>query len=310
MTGGGRSMRGRARRIAADRGRTLVLAIVVTACGAHGARAARGADDEVVVAAPSYARAQYVAWRTGHASLALASHHACGWDQRTRLLPDGSTEVTVVVDPSASLGTAPWPRHAPLPTSVAPWLPSSLAPPEIRELAEEIVHGALTQAEVSARILTWVSVNVHHAEDPGHDDPIPALTSGSGSCIARSLLSVALLRAAGLPARTLHGLLVHEGSGGEPGAVELHRFVETWIDGAGWVPSDPGESVHVVDTRHVVISDDALPYDPETQRGLTLRRQGALEPLALASRPVHAAARPLVVRRAELAEPRAQGMTP
>ena len=130
----------------------------------------------------------------------------------------------------------------------------------------------------SSAILQWVTLNVEHRDIPPHDDSAPAtLESRVGSCVGRSELAVALLRTAGLPARTLHGLVVLPRKGIGETSFTLHRFVETWIDGLGWVPSDPGESVHVVDPAHVILAFDDAPYDPDSQRDLRVAFAAPLE---------------------------------
>jgi transglutaminase-like putative cysteine protease len=213
--------------------------------------------------------------------------------------------VTVVVRPLVR-GDSPYPR-APRgddPLADALGRPGD-QPAAVRRLAEELVHGRTDQVDASAAMLKWIALNVSHADEPPHDDSAAAtLESRVGSCVGRSVLAVALHRAAGLPARTVHGLVVAPRH--EPGPVGfmLHRFVETWIDGVGWVPSDPGDSVHVVDPLHVLIALDEEPYDPESQRDLGVVLAERLEPLAVDSA-IPAGARRLVHARwmGALAEP-------
>jgi len=202
-----------------------------------------------------------------------------GWSQRARLLPDGATEITVVSLPRGSAPPASAafrPAEASLTLDGADALPSA-----VRHLAQEIALDARGDAwNASERIITWVSLNVRHEDDPGHGDTaLEALESRRASCVGRSLLASDLLRAAGIPARTIHGLLAEQGDG-RP--FVLHRFVEGWIDGIGWVPSDPGESVHLVDARHVFVASEDASYDPESQRGLSFRI-GERQALPLAS---------------------------
>jgi hypothetical protein len=163
----------------------------------------------------------------------------------------------------------------------APWAAStadgSLAVSEdVAAMARELAGGIGDQAQRSERVLTWVSRQIGHADDPGHDEsPEATLASRRGSCVGRSGLAVAMLRAANVPARSVHGLLLPPGA--PPGSVlgsasfVLHRWVESHVEGVGWLPSDPGASVHVVDARHVFLALDDEPYDPEAQRELVLR---------------------------------------
>jgi hypothetical protein len=166
-------------------------------------------------------------------------------------------------------------------------------PAQIRHVAEELALDHADQMAASGAILQWVALNVEHRDLPPHDDSaLATLESGLGSCVGRSELAVALLQSAGLPARTVHGLLVLPRSGVGPTGFTLHRFVETWIDGLGWVPSDPGESVHVVDPAHIIIAFDDVPYEPDSQRDLSVTLVEGLD----WTRPPSNHARPLLMR--------------
>jgi transglutaminase-like putative cysteine protease len=221
--------------------------------------------------------ARYVLVRSGDAGLAVPQHHVVGYDQRARRLPDGRTEVAVAVRPGPLRSRSPWPRP-PGDGATAASLSRAeplAAPDDVGTLAEELAHGARTQMEVSERILTWVALNVEHADAPGHDESAAAtLASRAATCVGRSLLAADLLRAAGIPARTIHAVRVppDAGRGAVLGSAEfvLHRTVETWIDDLGWVPSDPGASVHVVDARLLVLGTDDEEHDAERERDLLL----------------------------------------
>ena len=217
-----------------------------------------GAPRVAVPAEASPSRARYVVSRAdSDRGLALPSHEAHGFSQRARLLADGSTEITVV---SLPRGARPLRRP-----DLRPAVRGDVHP-DVKLLAEELALDAADPWDASERILAWVSLNVRHEDEPSHDETAElTLQARTGSCVGRSLLAADLLRAAGIPARTVHGLLAEPGA--DPPFV-LHRFVESWIDGIGWVPSDPGESIHVVDARHVFIATDDAEYDPESQRSL------------------------------------------
>lgn len=243
-----------------------------------------------VAATVAPSRARYVLQREPHVrGLALPSHEAAGWRQRARLLPTGATELTIVSTPTAlSIGRDPSDRP---PEGQRLLDRAGAVAPEVRLLAQELAAGARDPWEISERVVTWVSLNVRHDADPRDEETAAAaLGRRRASCVGRSRLAADLLVASGIPARTIHGALATEGGAG----LTLHRFLETWIDGTGWVPSDPGESIHAVDARHIFIATDSERYDPESQRGLTLK---AAEPLRrpLAGEAVEATLRPLVV---------------
>jgi transglutaminase-like putative cysteine protease len=250
------------------------------------------------------ARATYVLSRPD-GRVAIRPHRVSGYLQRVRLLPDGRAEATVLVEPAPLRLGAPWPADpARWPPGIERWSRHDLESsptPVVEALGRRLAEGSRTELEAADRILTWVSQNVRPVDEPSHDDSAAAaLGTGEASCVGRSRLSAALLRAAGLPARTVHGLLVPRGvdRGAPLGSAEfaLHRFVEVWIGGAGWLPSDPGESLHVVDTRHLVLAVDDESYDPEEQRRLRVTLSSA--PGALRLLEPARAQEALLVRRA------------
>ena len=106
-------------------------------------------------------------------------------------------------------------------------------------------------AAISARVhehvtympgATGVRTNAQEAWDKGH-----------GVCQDMAQLTVALMRAAGLPARYVSGYL-HPDPKAEPGSTAIgqsHAWVEYWA--GGWTPLDP-TSLAPVGERHVVVA--------------------------------------------------------
>lgn len=252
---------------------------------------------------PEPARATYAVSRLGRPGPALRPHRAAGFVQRVQLRSDGRSEVTVYVEPSALVLPAPWPPDANAwPAGVARRArhdEESAPTPLVEAFGRDLAEGARTELEAAERILGWVSREIRPLDEPGHDDSAAAaFGTGRASCVGRSRLAAALLRSAGLPARTVHGLVVPRRlSRNQPaGSAEfrLHRWVEVWLSGAGWVPSDPGESLFLVDTRHLVLAVDDSGYDPEQQRDLVVTLVSSPGPLVLAQ---PAGEGPLLVRR-------------
>ncbi len=80
-----------------------------------------------------------------------------------------------------------------------------------------------------------------------------AWDKGKGVCQDMAQIAVALLRAAGLPARYVSGYL-HPDPGAEPGSTAVgqsHAWVEYWA--GSWTPLDP-TSLAPVGERHVVVA--------------------------------------------------------
>jgi transglutaminase-like putative cysteine protease len=109
-------------------------------------------------------------------------------------------------------------------------------------------------AEAADEIVTWVRDRVSYV--PGstgvQTSAQEAWDAGQGVCQDMAHISVALLRAAGLPARYVSGYL-HPDPGAEPGravAGQSHAWAEYWT--GQWVACDPTNLAPVAE-RHVVL---------------------------------------------------------
>ncbi len=163
-------------------------------------------------------------------------------------------------------------------TSVAPPTPEPLPWPELREAAADSyvleflagtrrttmdadVGAAVTgrvagadPAEAASEIIAWVREQVSYV--PGstgvQTSAQEAWDAGQGVCQDMAHITVALLRAAGLPARYVSGYL-HPVPKAEPGravAGQSHAWAEYWT--GDWVACDPTNNA-AVGERHVVI---------------------------------------------------------
>jgi transglutaminase-like putative cysteine protease len=132
--------------------------------------------------------------------------------------------------------------------------PLTTVTPELAAVVTDAVRGADpagTATEISSRVraqvaymagATGVRTNAQQAWD-----------QGQGVCQDMAHVTVALLRAAGLPARYVSGYL-HADPSAEPGqsAVgESHAWVEYWA--GSWLPVDPTSGAPVRE-RHVVVA--------------------------------------------------------
>jgi transglutaminase-like putative cysteine protease len=109
------------------------------------------------------------------------------------------------------------------------------------EAAEQIAAGVRTQVAYMAGS-TGVRTNAQEAWD-----------QGQGVCQDMAHVTVALLRAAGLPARYVSGYL-HADPEAKPGETvvgESHAWVEYWA--GSWLPLDPTSGAAVRE-RHVVVA--------------------------------------------------------
>lgn len=127
--------------------------------------------------------------------------------------------------------------------------PSSVVVPASFVLPSELasLRGAGVDGwQVMVRVAEYVSVRiVMDEEDEGAQDAPSALARGRARCSGRANAAVGLLRAFGVPARVVHGIVVGDRS------VRWHRWGEAWLGIFGWVPFDPGVAVGALSVRYV-----------------------------------------------------------
>ena len=197
--------------------------------------------------------------------------------------PDGRTLLaTVEVDGSPVRDVAPYPVDPrALPAEARGLLSEPLpADDELESLSRMLLRGATTELEAVERVVAWVSKRIRY-EAPGliAESAASTLRSRRGSCVGRSLLAADLLRRGGVPARQVTGVLTaREPDELTEGSRELfnegisgvrHRWIEVFVPGHGWVPSDPGGLANTVTARHL-----ALPGAPPEGFGLTVLSRG------------------------------------
>lgn len=163
------------------------------------------------------------------------------------------------------------PAPGSIPPDAVPYLESVGERAELAERCRALTSGCRTQVEAVRRIICWVSSAIDYRDGPDVPvDPRDVLRQGSANCVGAAELAVALLREAGIPARGVRGFLVpaetgtaapaggmkREQSLGEEG---LHRWIEVYYPGAGWVFSDPFRSVDYVGPRYLVFDVEQPP---------------------------------------------------
>ena len=161
---------------------------------------------------------------------------------------DGSLELSVRVSGAPLSSRAPYPTGTPRDTS----LPGS---PERDAYARSLVEGATTVR--------------YDADRSRKQDPASVYASRRAHCVGFAELAVDLLRRAGIPARTVQGILRTksdaDGYDSHIGGV-YHRWIEIYYADLGFVFSDPSSSINGVDSRYIPFGRREL----ERPRGLTL----------------------------------------
>jgi len=175
-------------------------------------------------------------------------------------------------------------KMSPLKTRVAYPIPAAAIPEAIKlylmaerdrqstdasivNLARQVTQGNQYAHEAANSILSWIADNLtFDASLTTPSDALSALKLRKAYCVGYSNLAVAMLRAAGIPARIAHGYLppgyewgftknywgVKVNDGG------FHAYIEIFYPDTGWVFSDAEHSHHFVDPFHIILRLDGM----------------------------------------------------
>jgi transglutaminase-like putative cysteine protease len=166
-----------------------------------------------------------------------------------------SVELRVRVSDSPLASAAPFP---PL-SRVEPAPPAA---PDRDAFARRLAAGSLRQSDAVRRILLGLVSRISYDPDRlRRQDPAAVFASGRAYCVGFAELAVDLLRRAGIPARTVQGILrTDPGADGYEATIggAYHRWIEVFYPDRGYVFSDPCSSVNGVDARYIPFSRRAL----------------------------------------------------
>lgn len=115
-------------------------------------------------------------------------------------------------------------------------LPHIRFTPYLRALTEQLVCGALTQAEKAKRIYDYITLNVHYRYMPAYfvleDIAENCARSRRGDCGVQALTFITMCRIAGIPAAWQSGLSVSAERAG------CHDWAMFYLEEAGWLYAD------------------------------------------------------------------------
>ncbi len=123
--------------------------------------------------------------------------------------------------------------------------------PAIQKLAREVVGASPGVYAGSVKIVHYVYGRLEKAYGVSRDRASEVLQLGQGDCTEHALLFTALARAAGIPARQVHGLVYARYEDGVP-ALYWHAWVEV-KSGEEWIALDPTFDQVVADPTHIVL---------------------------------------------------------
>lgn len=141
----------------------------------------------------------------------------------------------------------------------------------VKEYADNITRDKVGATEKAKAIYNWIVENTYRKPEVkacGLGDVKSILESGDfcGKCVDIGSLFVALVRAAGIPAREVFGIRVDESkifqSLGKTGNITTaqHCKAEFYVAGYGWVPVDPA------DVRKIILEEDLSLQDAKVKK--------------------------------------------
>jgi Transglutaminase-like superfamily/Carboxypeptidase regulatory-like domain len=137
----------------------------------------------------------------------------------------------------------------------------------LARLAGDITKGSRFEHEAANAILSWIADNLTFDDSISvPTDAISALRYKKAYCVGYSNLTVAMLRAVGIPARIAHGYLppgYEWGFSKEYWGVKVndggfHAYVEIFYPDTGWAFSDAEHSYNFVDPFHIILRVDGM----------------------------------------------------
>jgi hypothetical protein len=203
------------------------------------------------------------------------------FEQRVVTLDEFSKRVTVTSRMGALKSRVPFPVA---PHTYAASVSRYLVPerdrqsddPSIRRLAGEITRGSRYAHEAAHAILSWIADYLtFDTSITVPTDAVSALRYKKAYCVGYSNLAVAMLRAAGIPARVAHGYLppgYEWGFSKEYWGVKVndggfHAYLEIYYPDTGWAFSDAEHSHNFVDPFHIILRLDGMDMPGAHQGG-------------------------------------------
>lgn len=132
-------------------------------------------------------------------------------------------------------------------------------------LVNYLTSGITTQWEAMTVLNGWIMDNISYGDNPLGYDALATLAVPWGNCSNYAHIALALVRAAGIPARFTGGYALHKSytlpTEGDPihpdWSQGSHAWIEVYYPSLGWVPYDPQRDFHHVDTHRVLESRGA-----------------------------------------------------
>lgn len=138
---------------------------------------------------------------------------------------------------------------------------------DIIKLARDIVGGEKNSYKAAKKINAWVFDNIEKKFTADISNALQTLHSKQGDCGEHAALSVALMRAAGIPARPVAGLVYWPPGDG----FGYHAWTEAFV--GDWVMMDPSWGEDLINPTHIALTRGNL----KDQISIMLRALGSIK---------------------------------
>lgn len=126
--------------------------------------------------------------------------------------------------------------------------------PEIIKLAREIVGTEKDAWKSAVKINEWVNKKLTKDYGSSSDNATGVLAQMKGDCTEHSLLAVSLMRAVGIPAKRIDGLVYLKNDDGVP-ALYWHEWVEAYV--GEWTQMDPTFGQNVAHPARLAVGEES-----------------------------------------------------
>ncbi len=127
--------------------------------------------------------------------------------------------------------------------------------PEIKSLARALVKDEPDAWVAAKKISSWVNKSLSKVYGASSDRATDVLATKRGDCTEHSLLTVALLRAAGIPAKRVDGVVYLLNDDDKVPALYWHEWVEAYV--GEWTQLDPTFGQDVADATHFAVGEES-----------------------------------------------------
>jgi transglutaminase-like putative cysteine protease len=169
-------------------------------------------------------------------------------------LPNGQVEVTLSADFPRPANLKPLPLADPEGgANLKATLIVESDNAEIRALSKKLVGNEKDAHAAARKIVEWVARNLVKDYGASADRASDVLRQKRGDCTEHSLLAVALLRAAGIPAKRVDGVVYMMNEDKVP-AFYWHEWVAAYV--GEWIQMDPTFNQLVADATHFAVGEE------------------------------------------------------